>query len=109
MIRDEDLSAYLDGETTPSWTREIEAALDADPGLVSRLEGLRRNDDAVRTMALSQEHRKVMLLVVTEGLAYRDATDSLDVPIGAVLSRLSRARAALERQAAGSRLRETTS
>ena len=48
------------------------------------------------TMALPEEQRSVLMLVVVEGLSYRDAADVLGVPVGTVMSRLSRARLALE-------------
>ena len=44
--------------------------------------------------ALATDHRAVLLLVVVEGLEYRDAARALGVPVGTVMSRLSRARAA---------------
>ncbi|TVR97464.1 MAG: sigma-70 family RNA polymerase sigma factor [Rhodospirillales bacterium] len=44
---------------------------------------------------LSEEHREVLLLVAVEGLEYEEASRVLDVPIGTVRSRLSRARSAL--------------
>jgi RNA polymerase sigma-70 factor (ECF subfamily) len=44
---------------------------------------------------LSQEHREVLLLVAIEGLQYDEAAGILQVPIGTVRSRLSRARQAL--------------
>lgn len=47
-------------------------------------------------MALPEEQRSVLMLVVVEGLSYRDAADILAVPVGTVMSRLSRARLALE-------------
>ena len=41
---------------------------------------------------LPDAQRSVMLLVAVEGLSYREAATVLDVPIGTVMSRLSRAR-----------------
>ena len=37
----------------------------------------------------------MLCLVVLEGMSYQDAADALEVPIGTVMSRLSRARAAM--------------
>ena len=47
---------------------------------------------------LPQEQREVMALVVLEGFSYADAADALAVPIGTIMSRLSRARSALGAQ-----------
>jgi RNA polymerase sigma-70 factor (ECF subfamily) len=44
---------------------------------------------------LPEAQRMVMLLVAVEGLSYREAADVLEVPIGTVMSRLSRARQAV--------------
>jgi RNA polymerase sigma-70 factor (ECF subfamily) len=46
-------------------------------------------------LRLSGEHREVLLLVAIEGLQYEEAAAVLDVPVGTVRSRLSRARQAL--------------
>jgi len=54
---------------------------------------LRRVGDAMES--LSEERRALLLLVCVEGLTYREAAEALDLPIGTVMSRLSRARAAL--------------
>ena len=49
-----------------------------------------------RAMAsLSAEQREVIALVLVEGLAYREAADLLEIPIGTLTSRLTRGRQAL--------------
>ena len=45
--------------------------------------------------ALPDAQRAVLHLTAIEGLSYQQAAETLDVPIGTVMSRLSRARAAL--------------
>ncbi len=53
---------------------------------------------------LPEAQRLVMLLVAVEGLSYREAADVLGVPIGTVMSRLSRARLTIgERFMAGAK------
>ncbi|BCH58432.1 RNA polymerase sigma factor [Agrobacterium vitis] len=46
---------------------------------------------------LSSEQREALLLVVVEGMSYSEAADVLEIPIGTLMSRLGRARAALTR------------
>lgn len=45
---------------------------------------------------LSEDHRMVVGLVLVDGMAYREAADVLDLPLGTLMSRLARARAALQ-------------
>jgi RNA polymerase sigma-70 factor (ECF subfamily) len=45
--------------------------------------------------ALPEDHRRVLTLVCIEELSYREAAEALGLPIGTVMSRLSRARRAL--------------
>jgi RNA polymerase sigma-70 factor (ECF subfamily) len=46
-----------------------------------------------RTLAqLSEEQRSVLILVCVDGLTYKEAAEVLGIPLGTVMSRLSRAR-----------------
>jgi RNA polymerase sigma-70 factor (ECF subfamily) len=45
--------------------------------------------------ALPEEQRAVLLLICVEGLAYKEAAEVLDLPVGTVMSRLARARGRL--------------
>jgi len=45
---------------------------------------------------LSEEHRLVVGLVLVDGMAYKDAAEVLDIPMGTLTSRLARAREALQ-------------
>lgn len=45
--------------------------------------------------ALPDDQRAALALVAIEGLSYAEAAETLEVPIGTVMSRISRARAAL--------------
>ena len=46
---------------------------------------------------LPDDQRAVLILVCVDGLAYREAAEVLDIPIGTVMSRLARARLELHR------------
>ena len=48
---------------------------------------------AIDTLPLEQ--KEALLLVTLEGLAYKEAADILNIPLGTLMSRLGRARAAL--------------
>ncbi|MDO6588827.1 RNA polymerase subunit sigma [Loktanella sp. D2R18] len=53
--------------------------------------------ETARAMAtLPEEQREALLSVVVGGLSYKDAAATLDIPIGTLMSRLGRARAALK-------------
>lgn len=53
------------------------------------------NQTRARFARLPDEQRMALALVVIEGLSYRDAAEQLDIPVGTLMSRLSRAREAL--------------
>ena len=58
--------------------------------------------DMARALAcLPVEQREVVLLIGLEGMSYQQAADTLNVPLGTVMSRLSRGRDALRRMMEG--------
>ena len=61
----------------------------AQPGRIALAEMARAID------TLGPEQREALLLVVLEGLSYSEAAGVLEIPIGTLMSRLGRARAAL--------------
>lgn len=85
-----------DARTTPMDPADLAAEMDAqagahagphDPGLRIDLQSALRG--------LPPDHREVLLLVGVEQLSYAEAAALLGIPIGTVMSRLSRARVAL--------------
>ena len=61
----------------------------AQPGRIALAEMSRAIDQ------LPDEQREALLLVVLEGVSYEEAAGILEIPAGTLMSRLSRARAAL--------------
>ena len=60
--------------------------------------------DIARALAsLGEDQRVALLLVVLEGLSYREVADVQGVPIGTVMSRLARARAQIKAYLDGER------
>lgn len=58
--------------------------------------------EVVRAMdRLPDEQREALLLVTLDGLSYAEAAEALSVPIGTLMSRLARARAALKAETGG--------
>jgi RNA polymerase sigma-70 factor (ECF subfamily) len=81
----------------------VDAAEAAEPELsvdgVRRMEAHLTYDRVRRGIAkLPEEQRSVMMLVCVEGQTYKEAADTLGIPIGTVMSRLARARASLARE-----------
>lgn len=57
------------------------------------------DDDIERALAsLDPRFRSVILLVDVEQLSYQEAADALGIPVGTVMSRLSRARSRMRKQ-----------
>ncbi|HTV87470.1 MAG TPA: RNA polymerase sigma factor [Stellaceae bacterium] len=59
--------------------------------------------------SLPPDQRTTLLLVTVEGLSYREAAEVVGVPVGTIMSRLARARIALQHSlAAGTAVRRST-
>lgn len=77
---------------------------DAGPDVPGGQEGALMGRDILRALeALPLDQRAVLLLVGVEGLSYEAASRVLGVPLGTVMSRLSRAREAMRRHMDGER------
>lgn len=67
---------------------------------VEALEAMPAQQIARAFDALTQEQRTIVVFADVESLSYRQIAETLDIPIGTVMSRLHRARAALRRSLA---------
>jgi RNA polymerase sigma-70 factor (ECF subfamily) len=73
-------------------------SMDGEQSTMNRLtlEAVRRG-----VQRLPPDQRSVLLLVCVEGHSYKETADTLGIPVGTVMSRLSRARLALNRMVGG--------
>jgi RNA polymerase sigma-70 factor (ECF subfamily) len=72
------------------------------PGVAGRQDSALEHRDLLRAFStLPEEQRSVLLLIAVEDLSYEEAAQVLGVPIGTVMSRLSRARERLRRRMDG--------
>ena len=66
---------------------------------VRRVEARLALDEVRRAIhRLSPDQRTALLLVTVEGLSYKEAAEVMQVPVGTIMSRLARARLALQLQ-----------
>jgi RNA polymerase sigma-70 factor (ECF subfamily) len=76
--------------------RGLELSLDEltiDPTIQASAERAIEIREVLAALAcLSADHRAVLTLVAVEGFTYEEAAETLGVPVGTVMSRLSRAR-----------------
>jgi RNA polymerase sigma-70 factor, ECF subfamily len=71
---------------------------------VRRVEARLALDEVRRAVhRLSPDQRTALLLVTVEGLSYKEAAEVMQVPVGTIMSRLARARLALQLQLDGPR------
>jgi RNA polymerase sigma-70 factor (ECF subfamily) len=64
-------------------SRSVDASQDKEIELKQTGEALER---------LSEDHRDIIVMVCMQGMAYQDVSEMLNIPVGTVRSRLSRAR-----------------
>ena len=71
---------------------------------VRRIEARLGLDEVRRAIGrLPPDQRAVLMLVTVDGLSYKEAAQAIGVPVGTIMSRLARARAALQLQLAAGR------
>lgn len=85
----------LDDETAPELPREDGREVVEQRSQARQLRSL--------IEALPEEQRSVLLMVTVDGLSYKDTAAALGVPVGTVMSRLSRARLRLAEGLEGAR------
>lgn len=90
LYRNELRTSRRRGEHVPVETMLVEPSIaPAQPGRIALAEMAK----AIET--LGAEQREALLLVVLEGMSYGEAAEVIGIPIGTLMSRLGRARAAL--------------
>ncbi|MFS8111832.1 RNA polymerase sigma factor [Rhizobium jaguaris] len=62
------------------------------PAAEANSDPLERSQLEAALNSLGEDYRAVLMLVVVEGYSYQDVATTLDIPVGTVMSRLSRAR-----------------
>ena len=64
---------------------------------------IERRHDAISDAMdkLTEDHRTILSMVVVEGLSYAQVAESLELPVGTVMSRVARARSSLRKQLEG--------
>jgi RNA polymerase sigma-70 factor, ECF subfamily len=116
---------FITGTRLDSWMYRIAQNIHIDQGRRIRTRGTQvdvdhavglAGDDGVQIVegrsdlaraqaamaSLPQDQRVVLALVVLDGMSYRDAADALAIPIGTVMSRIARARHAIDSHVHGS-------
>lgn len=94
LVRDHIRRSRSAIKTIP-FDEELGSAVDSPPRQSARME-FRELGEALESLPMSQ--REVVLLVGLEGMSYEAAAEILGLPIGTVMSRLSRGRSALKRR-----------
>lgn len=88
---DEIRARQIRGRSRIEWSEALVETV-ADPAAADPSSDLLYRQVLSAVDALPDAQRVVMMLVAVEGLSYREAAEILEIPIGTVMSRLSRAR-----------------
>ena len=88
------LRSRRDFEDVEDWQDELESAADTPEVRCNREQVIACVRTAVASLPLGQ--RQVLTLVDLEEFGYAEVAEILDIPVGTVMSRLSRARASLK-------------
>ena len=84
---------FIDGERRRKRYMKILAFFTGEERPDNSTESLAIADDTLTAFAtLPTDYCTILLLVSVEGLSYKEAAETLDIPVGTVMSRLARAR-----------------
>ena len=109
------IGQYQQGSRLDSWMYRIAQNINIDAARARKVRGVQVNVDVLDVVtgddgrqivetrsalaraqaamaALPDDQRALMALVVIDGQSYKDAAETLDIPIGTVMSRIARAR-----------------
>ncbi|CAI8897972.1 RNA polymerase sigma factor [Kosakonia quasisacchari] len=93
---------FIDGERRKRRYMKILAFFTGEEAISASTESLAMADDTLAVFAtLPTDYRVILLLVSIEGLSYKEVAQTLDIPTGTVMSRLSRARKLLHEKLDG--------
>ena len=88
-------NTHLNGIRAAKFTKDADPHEVQIPTQGNQIDSLALQELAVAIETLPEDQRETLMLIGVEGLAYQEVAEIMDVPIGTVRSRLSRARAAL--------------
>jgi RNA polymerase sigma-70 factor (ECF subfamily) len=92
--RSQDINTVSDDELTNFESRE------ASPE-TTLIQNVNKETISNALAALPTEYREILVLRELEGLSYKEISDITEIPVGTVMSRLSRARKRLQQQLMG--------
>lgn len=89
-------NTYLNGIRSSKFTKDADPHEIQIPTQGNQIDSLALQELSLAIESLPEDQRETLLLIGVEGMAYQEAAEIMDVPIGTVRSRLSRARSALK-------------